>query len=48
MSIRQDQDIDTQDLINLQPHHLTPQEWHNELKLKKQDVFLLDMRNQFE
>ncbi|KAI8881878.1 Rhodanese-like protein [Backusella circina FSU 941] len=31
-----------------QPHHLTPEQWHNELKEKNEPPFLLDMRNQYE
>jgi predicted sulfurtransferase len=31
----------------MQPHHLTPKDWHTELNNKKENVFLIDMRNQY-
>ncbi|CAO3684714.1 unnamed protein product [Rhizopus stolonifer] len=31
-----------------QPDYLTPEQWHQELKEKKEDIFLLDMRNHYE
>ncbi|RCH86138.1 hypothetical protein CU098_008290, partial [Rhizopus stolonifer] len=31
-----------------QPDYLTPEQWHKELKEKKEDIFLLDMRNHYE
>jgi predicted sulfurtransferase len=48
VSIREQDLTYTQDLVTAEPHHLTPKDWHTELQQKKQNVFLLDMRNQFE
>ncbi|GAA5813236.1 hypothetical protein MFLAVUS_006710 [Mucor flavus] len=45
VSIRQH--VTTQDLA-VQPHHLTPEDWHTQLSQQKDEVFLLDMRNQYE
>ncbi|KAI7893839.1 Rhodanese-like domain-containing protein [Mucor mucedo] len=45
VSIRQH--VTTQDLA-VQPHHLTPEDWHSQLSQKNEDLFLLDMRNQYE
>ncbi|CAO3610834.1 unnamed protein product [Mucor fragilis] len=47
VAIRENECITTQDL-ELQPNHLTPQDWHKELAARKQDIFLLDMRNSYE
>ncbi|CAO0792628.1 unnamed protein product [Mucor circinelloides] len=47
VAIRENECITTQDL-ELQPNHLTPQDWHKELASRKQDIFLLDMRNRYE
>jgi predicted sulfurtransferase len=40
-------DIKSNELLN-QPEYLTPEQWHKELKEKKEKAFLIDMRNQYE
>ncbi|CEP10817.1 hypothetical protein [Parasitella parasitica] len=47
VAVRNSDRITTQDL-DLQPNHLTPEDWHKDLSSKKQDIFLLDMRNRYE
>ncbi|OAD02422.1 hypothetical protein MUCCIDRAFT_82810 [Mucor lusitanicus CBS 277.49] len=35
-------------LVKRNPNHLTPEDWHKKLASRKQDIFLLDMRNRYE
>ncbi|KAI8647877.1 Rhodanese-like domain-containing protein [Parasitella parasitica] len=47
VAVRKNDCMTAQDL-DLQPNHLTPEDWHKELSARKQDIVLLDMRNRYE